>query len=320
MLHSAKNHSQYKNKFHNRNDFYTIDNNSPVLDFIASNNLQNGNKSLSTFDFSTLYTSIPHHQLKDNLREFVEHVFDFKNKQFIIPNVFTKKAYFSNNKCKNKPSFSKDELIECLFYLIDNSYIKINNNIYGQVIGIPMGTNSGSQIANIYLYIYEYRYIKKLIDQNDEESLEKLRYIFRYQDDLISFNDFGLLEIVLQDIYPREMVVNKTSSSYIKCNYLDMAISICNGKFDVKLYDKRNDYNFNVISYPFLDGNIPKDRSHGIFISQLIRICKVNTNLVHFLTEVKYLSKKLIEQSFDSAALRKILRKFYYTKIETWGK
>ena len=56
MLHSAKNKSHYDHRFHNRNDFYIVDNNEPVLDFINMNNTISGFKSINTYDFSTLYT------------------------------------------------------------------------------------------------------------------------------------------------------------------------------------------------------------------------------------------------------------------------
>ena len=45
------------------------------------------------------------------------------------------------------------------------------------------------------------------------------------------------------------------------------------------LYDKRKDYNFKVILYPFLDGKVPNNLSYGIFISQLVRLAKVNSTL-----------------------------------------
>ena len=54
-----------------------------------------------------------------------------------------------------------------------------------------MGTNCGPQIANIYLYVYEYSYIYSLIENDDNTNLKKLQHIFRYQDDLITFNDDG---------------------------------------------------------------------------------------------------------------------------------
>ena len=67
-----------------------------------------------------------------------------------------------------------------------------------------MGTNSGPQIANVYLHVYEHSYINTLIDNDDKSRLSKLQYIFRYQDDLISFNDDGLVLLgeVLNSIYP----------------------------------------------------------------------------------------------------------------------
>ena len=110
------------------------------------------------------YTSIPHTQLKANLLKFINRVFGFKEKPFIIPNIYTKRAYFSQGRSSNKTSFSKDELIECVNYLIDNSFVIYQGKIYKQVIGIPMGTNAGPQIANTYLHVYEYEYIKKLIE------------------------------------------------------------------------------------------------------------------------------------------------------------
>ena len=55
LLHSAENKSLYDDKFHSRSDFFVIDNNEPVIDFIHANNLRMGFKSINTYDFSTLY-------------------------------------------------------------------------------------------------------------------------------------------------------------------------------------------------------------------------------------------------------------------------
>ena len=87
----------------------------------------------------------------------------------------------------------------------------------------------------------------------------------------------GYLESCINNIYPSEMIVNKTNVSVQKTNFLDMTISIYRGKLYIKLYDKRNDYDFDVISFPYLDSNIPKGQSYGIFISQLIRYARINT-------------------------------------------
>ena len=59
------------------------------------NNFMYG-KKISTFDFSILFTSIPHQQLKDNLSKFVNIIFEIKNKQLIVCNEYFKNSYFSD--------------------------------------------------------------------------------------------------------------------------------------------------------------------------------------------------------------------------------
>ena len=95
-----------------------------------------------------------------------------------------------------------------------------------------------------------------------------------------------------------------------------MTISIYRGKFYIKLYDKRNDYNFGVISFPYLDGNIPKGQSYGIFISQLIRYAMFS----NFISDCKNLVSKLVGQHFDVAALRKRFVVFINKHFDLWGK
>ena len=80
--------------------------------------------------------------------------------------------------------------------------------------------------------------------------------------------------------------------------------------YRVVLYDKRKDYSFQVISYPFLDGNIPNNLSYGVFISQLVRFANINTTFDGFLSNVADLVDKLVAQGFNNAALRKKFVKF----------
>ena len=183
-----------------------------------------------------------------------------------------------------------------------------------------MGTSSAPHMANIYLHVYEHDYFTYLYDNNLKEKLAKLENIFRYQDDLLVLNDDGLFEEIISEIYPPEMVVSKTNISARKTNFLDLTISIYRGKFYVMLYDKRNDYSFEVINYPFLDGNIPKNQSYGVFISQLVRFARINSNFSKFISDCKNLVSKLIRQSFDPAALRRKFQIFVDKYFDIWGK
>ena len=78
--------------------------------------------------------------------------------------------------------------------------------------------------------------------------------------------------------------------------------------------------NFDVINYPFLDGNIPKGQSYGVFISQLVRLAHINSSFNNFVWDCKVLVKKLTKQSFDVAALRKRFEIFVEKYFYIWGK
>ena len=318
----VQNNSRYRNNFYKRNDYYVIDSHNEVLDFMLESNSLSGRKSISTFDFSTLYTSIPHDQLKDNLTNFVNRMFEIKNKKYILCNEFMKNAYFSDSDNYNKSNhrFSKQQLLDCIYYLIDNSYIIFNECVYKQVIGIPMGTSTGPHAANIYLHQYEHEYFNFLCENNRSSDLAKMEHIYRFQDDLLALNDDGFLESVISLIYPPEMTVTKTNISVCKSTFLDLSISIYRGKFLVKLYDKRRDYSFEVISFPFLDGNVPKAPSYGVLISQLVRYARINNSYNSFISDCRFLVEKLDSQHFGPAALRKRFEVFVDRYFDVWGK
>ena len=152
---------------------------------IVSNLLNPGNKYIKTFDFKTLYTKIPH-KLKENLKIFLSSVFSFKKKQYI--NIGYKSAQFSDKPNKYS-SFNENNFINHISYLIDNCYISFDKGVKQQVIGIPMGTNCASHVANIFLHVYEKTFISQLIEEDNNEHMATLGTIFRYQDDLISFGE-----------------------------------------------------------------------------------------------------------------------------------
>ena len=59
-------------------------------------------------------------------------------------------------------------------------------------------------------------------------------------------------------------------------------MSIINGIVPSKIYDKRDDFNFEIENFQFLDGNVPRSSSYGVYISQLIRFAKVCSNVDDF--------------------------------------
>ena len=61
---------------------------------------------------------------------------------------------------------------------------------------------------------------------------------------------------MISSIYPKELKVNKADNSDISAAFLDLDLSIDNGKISSKIYDKRDDFNFDIVNFPFLDGDV----------------------------------------------------------------
>ena len=116
-------------------------------------------RHFDSYDFSTLYTSIPHVALKEALETLVQEAYMVRDSEFIIADS-TGNAYWSNvpSNSSSKQNITEEMLVAYVEYLIDNIYVSIGNRIYRQGIGIPMGTDCAPLVANLFLFYYEYRY------------------------------------------------------------------------------------------------------------------------------------------------------------------
>ena len=93
--------------------------------------------------------------------------------------------------------------------------------------------------------------------------------------------------------------------------FLDLNLCISNGTVSTKIYDKRDDFDFDIVNFPFLDGDVPRRTSYGVYISQLIRFARASSNLNDFNYRNKALTAKLLRQGYRYLNLRKAFSKFY---------
>ena len=91
-------------------------------------------------------------------------------------------------------------------------------------------------------------------------------------------------------------------------------MSISNGFVSSKIYDKRDDFDFDIVNFPFLDGNVPRGPSYGV--SQLIRFARVCSHVDDFNTRNKCLTAKLLKLAYRYHKLRKVFSKFYRRHYE----
>ena len=80
--------------------------------------------------------------------------------------------------------------------------------------------------------------------------------ISRYLDDLLNFeNPF---EGMVNQIYPPELQLNKANTSDTEVPFLNLHLSTSNGFVSSKIYDKRDDFDFDIVNFSFLDGDVPR--------------------------------------------------------------
>ena len=78
-----------------------------------------------------------------------------------------------------------------------------------------------------------------------------------------------------------------------EASFLDSHLSISDGFVKTKIYDKRDDFDFDIVNFPFPDGDVPRSASYGVYISQLIRFARVSSHVDDFNTRNKVLTAKL---------------------------
>ena len=79
---------------------------------------------------------------------------------------------------------------------------------------------------------------------------------------------------------------------------MDLHLSISDGFVKTKIYDKQDDFDFDVVNFPFLDGDVPRSTSYGVYISQFIRFPRVSSHVDDFITRNKVLTAKLLRHKY----------------------
>ena len=95
-------------------------------------------------------------------------------------------------------------------------------------------------------------------------------------DDILNINNVYFDNMVSQ-IYPSKLKLNKANASDTKAAFLNLHLSITNDIVSTKIYDKSDDFDFEIVNFPILDGDVPRSTSYGVYISQLIRFARASS-------------------------------------------
>ena len=249
-----------------KNLFWSIKNSCEVLNKLKSRGFRAS--SLSTYDFSTLYTTLPHNLIKDRLVDLIERTFQREGPLYIACN--DRSAFFTSVAVRNYNLWSCQKVCEALTFLLDNIYIRFGSKLYRQIVGIPMGTNCAPLVADLFLFCYERDFMLSLSEDNQSGVIETFNSTSRYLDDLLNI-DNNFFDSMVNRIYPSELQLNKANVSDAEASFLILHLSISDGFVKSKIYDKRDDFDFDIVNFPFLDGDVPLSRNN--FLNSTYSIC-----------------------------------------------
>ena len=297
-----------KSQFYNSiKTFWVIQNNENVIKSIEKLNCRNSAKSIKTFDFSTLYTKIPHHKLLDVLSELTDFCFQGGTHEQISVNNSGARWVSKNSKAMIR--FNRNTVKDAIKYIMNNCHFTFGEKLFRQIVGIPMGSDPAPFMANLFLYYFESNWINNL----KKESLQRARrflHTFRFIDDLLTINDHGEFSNSFKEIYPPELQLNLEHSGN-QVSFLDLQITNENGHLNTKLFDKRDDFPFSIVRLPFHSSNIPSKMFYSSIGAEILRIGRVCSSTDNFLLSCRTLIKRVKRQGAENFKLCKVIKKTY---------
>ena len=108
---------------------------------------------------------------------------------------------------------------------------------------------------------------------NHDNQAGAFNWTSRYLEDLLNI-DNTYFEDMVNENYPPELQLNKANTTD---TFYNLYLSVVNGFISSKIYDKRDGFDFDKVNFPFLDGDVPRRASYGVYISQLIRFASLQS-------------------------------------------
>ena len=139
-----------------------------------------------------------------------------------------------------------------------------------------LSTDSRQSYANcaplfLFLYSYEADVIQELLKKNEKKLSRSFNFTFRYIDDVLSLNNSRLCDFV-DCIYPNELEIKDSTDTDMPASYFDRNLEIDReGQLRTKPYDKRHDFNFPIVNFPFTCSNIPAAPAYGVYIYHIFQ-------------------------------------------------
>ena len=130
----------------------------------------------------------------------------------------------------------------------------------------------------------------------------------RYLDDIFTIDNHEF-EKHIPDIYPTELQLNKAIMSDKETSFLDL--KVVGSDVHTSVYDKRDDFGFPIVNFPWFSGDVPRLPSYVVYISQLVRFARCCTSVSDCPFQNLQITSKLLTQGYRYHKQRKAFGKFF---------
>ena len=205
-------------------------------------------------------------------------------------------------------------------WLTTNCFVRLGNQVWKQVLGIPMGFSCSPLWCNLYLMSYEIKFIQRIAKLGRTDIMARFSHAFRYIDDLCWIN-VGDAQLFLDPkqprtmdnpywIYPLHILEIKTEVSNfsmvnpgygINAHFMNVLVTISNeesGAFTLQKYDKRRDLPFTYTQYIKFNSNRPVKQAYNVIVSQTVPILYLSNDVILAKREIDTLISILESNGF----------------------
>ena len=173
-----------------------------------------------------------------------------------------------------------------------------------------MGINCTPLVADLFLFCYERDFMMSLSNDKQADVIDAFNTTSRYLDDILNINNVYFDNMISQ-INPSELQLNKANTYGTEAAFLDFHLSFSNDIVSTKIYDTHDRIDFEIVIFPFLNGDVTRSTSNGVYISQLIRFARASSYITDFNNCNILLTQKLLKKGYRYHKLHKTFSKFY---------
>ena len=148
--------------------------------------------SIKSFDSAIPYTTIPHQKLQNRLTSIIRNSLNSKNgnRRYKYLVLGHEETYFvkEHSDCKSMRTYSEDDIIKMLEFLVDTIFVAFAGNVFKQTAGIQMGTYCAPLLADIiFFYSFKAEFKQSLLSDGKKQLAP--RFNFRFINDVLSINN-----------------------------------------------------------------------------------------------------------------------------------